>query len=413
MTRVVWGTTTLTAGLANLQGMATRIRDWHRGLDPFGADLIVALTFSLVLQIELLAGSNVTGPKLVNHGFALLVTLPLAYRRVHPLGSMLVAGVAVTLQAFLDGDLIENPFTPFFTMVVFSYSLGVHAKTDRRALIGALAAIFMIEAQFAFAERSSDPGEYVFTAIIVVGAPWLAGRAVRNRAQKAAALQELAFQLEREREQLAEMAVADERSRIAREMHDVVAHSMSVMVIQAGAARKMMDKDPARATEALNSIEETGRKGLAEMRRLLGVLRKEDDGAALAPQPGVDRIEDLVHRARSAGQPVELEVEGEPRPLTTGVDLSVYRIVQEALTNTMKHSHGASARVHLRWGERLLDVEVSDDGPGPYVNENGGGNGLIGMRERVEIYGGTIEAGPADGGGFRVHATLPVGEAAE
>jgi signal transduction histidine kinase len=390
--------------------MATRIRDWWRGLDPFTADLILALVLSLICQFELLVGANITGPRLVNHGFALLVTLPLAYRRAHPLGAVLVAFGAIGTQAVLDGDLIENPFTPFFVALVLSYSLGAHAKTDKRAVIGAAVPILIMWVELAVVEKVSQPGDYLFTPLVVVVSPWLAGRAVRNRALKAAALQELAIRLEREQEQRSDMAVADERSRIAREMHDVVAHSMSVMVIQAGAARKMLDKDPGRAAEALNSIEDTGRRGLAEMRRLLGVLRTEDDRAGLAPQPGMGRIDDLIERARRAGLPVDLSVDGEPRPLSPGVDLSAYRIVQEALTNTIKHAGAANARVRVRWGAHRLELDVSDDGQGPYQNENGSGNGLIGMQQRVKLYGGTLETGPLADGGYRVHATLPVGE---
>lgn len=389
--------------------MARRIRDWWRGLGTFEADLVVALAASVLLQIELLTGSNLTGPKLVNHLFALPITLALAYRRIYPLAAVWVALGAAMTQAFLDGDLIENPATPFFTAIILNYSLGLHAKTDRRAVVGAVGSTLMLWT-VAFLAGDTVDQDFLFSPIIVVVAPWLAGRALRSRALKAAALQELAFQLEREQEQRADIAVADERSRIARELHDVVAHSMSVMVIQAGAARKMLEKDPARAAEALSSIEDTGRRGLAEMRRLLGVLRKEDDGAALAPQPGMDRLQDLVERARSAGLPVELRVDGEPRQLATGVDLSAYRIVQEALTNTIKHAGDANARVHVRWGEHQLELDVSDDGTGPYDSENGDGHGLIGMQQRVKLYGGTIEAGPAEGGGFRVHATLPVGE---
>jgi signal transduction histidine kinase len=203
--------------------------------------------------------------------------------------------------------------------------------------------------------------------------------------------------------------VAEERARIAREMHDVVAHNVSVMVVQASAARRMIDHDPARAREALTSVEQTGREALAEMRRMLDVLRAEDERAALAPQPSIDELEALIELAREAGLDVELEVEGERRRVSSGVDLSAFRIVQEALSNTIKHAGAAHARVRLRFGDDEMEVDVVDDGHGARsAGQNGRGQGLVGMRERVAMLGGRLEAGYRANGGFEVRATLPL-----
>ena len=385
-----------------------------KSLDPRALDYALAAALTVFLQVELVVTDpdSLQAETWVNHVFGFVATASLAFRRTHPSAALLVLVFPLMFSSIvLDSDLVENPFVPFFCAFLGFYSLGAHERDERRARLVPLIALAMIWADITAGGVEDGPGEYVFVALVVVAAPFFAGRMVRSRADRADALERLALQLEREQEQRAELAVTEERSRIARELHDVVAHSMSVMVIQAGAARKMMDKDPARAQEALRSIEDTGRRGLAEMRRLLGVLRKEDEGAALAPQPGMDRLPELVARAREAGLPVELHVEGEPREVSPGVDLSAYRIVQEALTNTIKHAGDARAEVHVRWGQDL-ELEVTDDGVGPGNNgrEESGGHGLFGMQQRAALYGGSVEAGAGAGGGYRVRATLPVEE---
>jgi signal transduction histidine kinase len=216
--------------------------------------------------------------------------------------------------------------------------------------------------------------------------------------------------IEGERVQAAVDAVTEERARMARELHDVVAHAMSVMVVQAGAARTTLAKDPAAAEEAIRRIEETGRSALGEMRRLVALLRPEDD-ETLAPQPSLARIDDLLEGVRRAGLPVEVLVEGSPHDLAPGIDLTAYRVVQEGLTNALRYAGDASARVVLRYGAEALQVEVADDGPGPLTNGDGAqGHGLIGMRERVALLGGTLETGARPGGGFLVRAELPLGK---
>ena len=234
-------------------------------------------------------------------------------------------------------------------------------------------------------------------------------RAIRERELRAETLAQHAALLERERELRAHEAVAEERARIARELHDLVAHNVSVMVVQAGAERHALPEDQASTREALSSIEQSGRQALAEARRLLGMLRPNGVHEELAPQPSIDQIDFLVEQIERAGLPVKLDVEGEPVALPAGVDLCAYRVVQEGLTNALKHAGPAHAEVLLRYTPTQLEVHVRDDGPGAAEpNSDGAGHGLIGMRERVALYGGQIHTGPRDGGGFEISAHIPV-----
>jgi signal transduction histidine kinase len=237
---------------------------------------------------------------------------------------------------------------------------------------------------------------------------WTLAVALRERSQRAGELQDRADRLERDQEEQARAAVAEERARIARELHDVVAHSVSVIAVQTGSIRhRLRTERPAEAAE-LSGVEQTARQALAEMRRMLGLLRADDEGLSLAPQPGMDEVQRLVDQVRETGLPVQLEIEGDRRPLAPGVDLAAYRILQEALTNVMKHAGPSHARVAVRFGERTVELEVADDGRGPSAGANGGGHGLIGMRERVALYGGSLETRPGADGGFVVRASLPI-----
>ena len=215
------------------------------------------------------------------------------------------------------------------------------------------------------------------------------------------------MRLEREREADARRAVAEEHARIARELHDVIAHSVSVMVVQAAAGSDVFDSRPERAREALGAIEATGRQALTELRHLLNAGPVEEE--ALAPQPGLARLDALAGHVRAAGVAVELRVEGEPFPLPSGADLSTYRIVQEALTNTHKHARATKASVLVHYGRGAVELEIRDDGRGPAASGHGGGRGIIGMRERAALYGGDLRAGPEPGGGFAVRAHIPIG----
>jgi signal transduction histidine kinase len=245
--------------------------------------------------------------------------------------------------------------------------------------------------------------------LFVVG--FYAGELVRVRHLRALALEERAAALERERDERARAAVAEERARMARELHDILAHTLSTMVLQAGASRQVLRSDPGTVAELLLSIEGTGREALGEVRRLLGLLRASDDAGGLGPQPTLASIDGLIEETSKAGLPVELRVEGEPVALSAGLDLSAYRIVQEALTNALKYAGPARAQVVIRYGDRELELAITDDGAGGRAEPADGqpaGHGLLGMQERVALYGGSMTAGPRAGGGYALCARLPL-----
>jgi signal transduction histidine kinase len=298
---------------------------------------------------------------------------------------------------------LEAATTPAIALALVAYSVGAHTQGIRSSIgavgVGALIAV-NVAGQLAV-------GDLLLIALILGGA-WLAGKAMRYRRQRERTLERLTVDLEREREEKARAAVAEERARIARELHDVVAHAISVIVLQARGGRRSLTTDPEETREALDTIEATGSAALAEMRRLLGMLRRDDEEIALAPQPSLRYLDALAEQVREAGLPVELSVEGEPVDLPPGVDLSAYRIVQEALTNALKHAGPATAGVVVRYSDHSLELEIADTGVGAGPND-GAGHGLVGMRERVSLYGGKVEAGPREGGGFAVRARLPLG----
>jgi signal transduction histidine kinase len=254
-----------------------------------------------------------------------------------------------------------------------------------------------------------SPVYYVAFSVLSALVSFLIGRTVATRRAYVAALEDRARTAETSQQALTAQAVAEERRRIARELHDVVAHHVSVMGVLATGSRRMLARDPAAADEALATIEETGRTALREMRRLLTVLRADAEPAGeLAPQPGLAGVEGLVEQIREAGLPAVLKVEGVPGPLDSGVALTVYRIVQEALTNALKHAGAAAVEVRLVFGLQELVVEVCDTGRGPQLGSGAIGHGLLGMRERVMLYGGTLRTGPRPGGGYRVYAKIPL-----
>jgi signal transduction histidine kinase len=372
----------------------------------FSVDGLIAVLACAACELELALSNTIEGPHWVNAVAAAGVTLPVAWRRNFP---AMVAPLMVAFgawQALLGGDLLENSVTPIITLPLAVYSMGVLLDRRRSAISFGVTLALLCVAVAAGDDPSIDA--FVFI-LLVAGGPYLVGRIVNARIQLARELRDKATRLERDQEEKQKLAVAEERARIAREMHDVVAHNVSVMVVQASAARRMIDHDPDRAREALASVEQTGREALAEMRRMLDVLRVEDERAALAPQPSIDELEALIDLAREAGLQVELEVEGERRRVSSGVDLSAFRIVQEALANTIKHAGAANARVRLRFGEDEMEVDVVDDGHSVRPRgENGRGHGLVGMRERVAMLGGRLEAGYRANGGFEVRATLPL-----
>jgi signal transduction histidine kinase len=305
-------------------------------------------------------------------------------------------------------------------MLVIIYTVAANGArwASRLALIGGLCAGTLSQLRWPTTETSGAGS--VFIAIfqtVPFALAWVLGDSIRTRRAYLAQLEERAARLEKEREAQAKVAVAAERARIARELHDVVAHNVSVMVVQADGAAYVMDTAPDQAKKALETISGTGRQALAEMRRLLGVLRtgEHQESGEYVPQPDVEQLDDLIEQCRTSGLPVDFKVEGTPRPLPSGVELTAYRIVQEALTNTRKHGGpNAGASVRLVYFDDGLGLLVEDDGKGaPHeLYEEGGadgqGHGLIGMRERVGMVGGTLDAGPRPGGGFRISALLPL-----
>jgi signal transduction histidine kinase len=373
---------------------------------PFSIDGVIAVLACLVCELELALSHNIDGPRWANAVAAAGVTLPVAWRRPYPWLAAPLMTAFVLWQELLGGDLVENSVTPIITIPLAVYSMGV--LLDRRAaLIGFGVSLGLVWIGVLIS-ASPAADDFIFTAVLV-GGPFLVGRIVNARILLARELREKATRLEREQQERAKLAVAEERARIAREMHDVVAHNLSVMVVQSSAARRMIDRNPERAHEALASVEHTGREALAEMRRMLDMLRGDDEDVALAPQPSIDELDALLERAREAGLDVDLEVEGERRRVQSSVDLSCFRIVQEALSNTIKHADADHAHVRLRYGPREVEVDVTDDGSGVRPASNGsGGHGLVGMRERVAMLGGRLEAGYRADGGFGVRATLPL-----
>ena len=328
--------------------------------------------------------------------FVLVVmTVAVAWCRRAPVA---VLAVEVAGVALLTNRLIW-PAGIAFLIAAFSAAL----YSDRRLIVAGLllaAAAWLL----AFGGQVNVPSSLV--PVLMLAPVWLAGDAIRRRERRARASAERADRLVRDQE----AALRAERARIARELHDVVTHSVSVMVLQTGAARQIMKQDEARSRALLESVEASGRSALEELRHLLGLLSDQEGGAPLSPQPGVSEISSLVEQVRGAGLPVELAVEGRPRAVSAGVSVSAYRIVQEALTNVLKHADGAPTQVVLRWADAALELEIIDSGApdGGHQPNGSAGRGLAGMRERTTMYGGTLDAGPRPDHGYMVRVRIPL-----
>jgi signal transduction histidine kinase len=334
-----------------------------------------------------------------------LVVLPLLARRRFPFAAPVALWLLAALLSFVDGRLIVYANGVYVAGIAAAFLLG-NLRDAVQARIG-LAIVASSAAILIYNDPNHTPGEFIVIPLLFVMA-WLAGFALRERAEQAEAAEERATHAEREREAAARIAVAEERARIARELHDVVAHAVSVMVLQVGAVRHKLPQELEEDVDALRRVEEAGRTALAEMRRLLGAMRRDGDGFELAPQPGLDSLESLLEDIGRAGLPVRLHVDGDPFPLPRAIDLSAYRIVQEGLTNALKHAQASHADVTLRYRPDELQIEVRDDGCGA-ATVDGLGHGLVGVRERVKIYGGEMTAATASGGGFILSARLPLG----
>ncbi len=385
--------------------LSTRIR----ALQPY-LDVAVPAILS-VLTVTQLVASPLPGNLPLITVFALGSVLPLAARRRAPFAVTAVVAGSVTGQV-LAAHGASPTFASFLATMICVDTLAREARPV--SLAGGL--LVLAVAVTGTAVLGSAPVHFfdVLIPLVYFGVAGGLGALVRQRALRLVAVEGRARALETQLEREAELAAAEERARIARELHDVVAHGLSLMVVQAEAAEEMLGSDPAAATTPLHRIQETGRQSLGEMRRLLGVLRGTGTSEPTAPQPSLDRLAELVDEAGAGGLPVEVQVEGAARELPLGIQLTAYRIVQEALTNTRRHARATRAVVRIGYAPETLRIEVSDDGRGSGNGSPGGrpGHGLIGMRERAALYGGTLTAGPGTHGGFIVTLVLPLDEAA-
>ncbi|MFC6431750.1 sensor histidine kinase [Nocardiopsis tropica] len=392
--------------------MFGRVQGWLRRHET----LVDALCVAPFLAWCLMRTLSYAGPDDPGHltaavriAFTLVLLLPLALRRRYPAGVFATVAAATVLQLAFGVDL----FLAELAVVAAMYTVAAH-----RRLAPALAALAVVELCLLlmivgspYADQGSWTVFVFYTFFIMLC--WVTGLYTNVRRSHLIGLEERAQWLERERDARARAAIAEERARIARELHDVVAHNVSVMVVQADGAAYAIDDDPARARTAMETVSEVGRTALSEMRGILGVLREGEHEEGFTPRPGVEQLDQLFAQVRRAGLQVEYTVDGPVRQLSAGAGLVVHRVVQEALTNTLKHAGPGTvrARVRLRFGDDALEVRILDDGRGASVPAGAGpgeGRGLTGMRERVSVYGGSLRAGPCPDGGYEVVASLPM-----
>ena len=409
------------AGPGRLRSLAAEL--WHRvegapsaGRSAtarsrvFDAALVLLLVLAGLHYVEAV-GAGPAGPASIHWGLLVpLAAVPLLLRRRFPV-SVLWTVLALTL--LIRNDSPDVAYYAGLLCIVAAYAAAAHGPRPLPTLLSLPAAVAVLAYLFAHAQLPDFPNGVIAVLVLVpvFAAAWEIRMWRRRTDEGRARLSAL------EREQVAalNLAVEHERARIARELHDVVTHNVGVMVIQAGAARKIMDKAPDLSREALLAVEASGRAAMSELRHVMGLLTMDSEGpdapgsAGLSPQPGLDRLEALVGGVRSAGLPVALTVTGERRPVPPGIELAAYRVVQEALTNTVKHAGGATAEVVVEYAADHLRVEVADTGGRPGASAaSGSGRGLVGLRERLAVYGGTVQAGPRLRGGYRVSALIPL-----
>jgi signal transduction histidine kinase len=365
----------------------TRFGTAGRWLDP-----LLAAALTVLGQVEVWSGAVIGGPRLAVAAVIAVGTAAVAFRRRAPLTVVVVCCGSLGVQGLLGVDS-NSAFAPLFALFLAVGSAAFYARRPVLALIVAILLIWPV----ILLEKGLSPGDLLYAAVLL-GLAWSVGRAFavgRLRAQLA--------------EQRAHAALADERVQIARELHDIIAHSISVMTLHAGGVRRLLQPGQQQERDALDVVEQTGRQALAELQRVLGVLRTPTD-RPLEARPGLARVEELLESARATGLAAQLQVEGKPQPLPAGVDLSVYRIMQEALTNVLKHAGATQVEVTIRYDDGTVRLVVTDDGAIRAATGDQPGHGLQGMRERTALYGGTLEAGPLPGRGFRVAAVIPVPE---
>jgi signal transduction histidine kinase len=392
-------------------GRVTKLYAWLRR-HPMVVDGTLAAVIAFTGTASMFGPGRYTGIPL-----AATLAVPVTFRRSHPVAAF-AAGVTIGgLQVLIPSGVPFRPTSSDLAVVILLYSLA--AYTPRRTSVAGLA-VCLAGSAVAGAQwwppgpALSLPQTILLGSIMLAGPSliaWVLGDSMRYRRAYYASLEERAARLEAERDAQAQVAAAAERARIARELHDVIAHNVSVMVVQADGASYTLDSEPDRARQALAAIATTGRQALAEMRRMLGVLRRDEEGTGTgrAPLPGIGQLGELLEQTRAAGLPVSFRVEGVPQPLPEGAALAAYRIVQESLTNTRKHAGPqATAQVTLRYLEDGLVLKITDDGPGTAAPSDGAGHGMTGMAERVALYGGWVHAGPRPAGGYQVTARLPL-----
>jgi signal transduction histidine kinase len=372
-------------------------------------DVAVGVVIAVALLLECTLSSSRDGSVAVNLVLYAPIALLFLFQPLRPFEFTLALIATISLVSLAATD-VAAMFTTLLLLVIAVFR-AASALDDRSAIIAGLALLVAVPV-VTVEHGGANVGDFVFPVVIFAITASVA-RGLRHRALLARELALRNERLEVEREAQASSAVAEERRRIARELHDVVAHSVSVMVVQSGAARRVLDSEPDHAAAALAEVERSGRQALSELRRLLGLMRDGDESAAVRePQPTLAALDDLIKRAQDAGLPVELREEGEPYPLPMGCDLAAYRVVQESLTNSLQHAgDGARATVLMRWADDHLELDISDTGQGLSAASSDGdgtlGQGLVGMRERVALCGGDLYAGPRRSGGFRVRATIP------
>lgn len=366
---------------------------------PPWIDVAIAAAFVVLTVAEAAFSPSVRSPVLHVTVAGLAMAL-LAFRRSFPLT---VGALVIGTYLVIDP---QNEFSTLLSLVLVAFTIGSETVPPRSYLGLALVLVPFLAGM---AMQGFEPSDAAAAMVFLVG-PWAVGSAVAQRALRTTEAVERAERLERDQEVQAAAAAEQERTRIARELHDIVSHSISVVTIQTQAVRRRLGPEHAQEAEDLASVEATAREALAEMRRLFGVLRSNGEAASLTPQPGLDDLGRLLDSVRASGLDVTHQTEGERHPLPPGVDLAAYRILQEALTNALRHSGAGRATVLVRYGPKRLDITVEDDGRG-MVEASAGGHGLVGVRERVALYGGTVELGAGERGGVRVSASLPVREA--
>jgi signal transduction histidine kinase len=378
----------------------TRIRELWRTDRGRLVHYFVAVDLAVFLVAETAVNGPADGWQVA---LAVVAAIALLFTRDFPFVAPLVVAAAFAVLIPIDAQAVNEANAPFLVILFMPWSLGTYNERTKAAL-----GLVAFEALGLWANYQFDGsfGDYFWISTFI-GVSWTTGFALSRRTEHLRQMAERARQAELERERV----VIEERQRIARELHDVIAHSVSVMTVQAGAVRRLLREDQEKERESLETVESTGRQALTEMRRLVGLLREQGTMPEFSPQPGMDTIDSLLDGVRAAGLSVELEIDGAPRELPPGVDLAAYRVVQEALTNALEYADPSRAWVTVTWGEGELELTIANDGRGG-GDGTGGSQGLDGMRERVSLYGGEIASGSREGGGYVVHARLPIGEGA-